>query len=79
MKLKIACAFLVMLLLVEAGTLAVLASHPAIQRMDEFPHVENDRPLLTAKQQEELDAYGRVGIDVGGNQILIITKGDEGE
>lgn len=36
-----------------------------------------DKPLISDEDQRMIDEYGSVGIDVGDDRILIITKDDE--
>lgn len=75
MKLKIAAAFLVLVLTFEIVILVLLIASPThVRPVQEWPKVENDRPLLTPAQQEELDTYGRVGLDRGDGRVWIITK-----
>lgn len=74
---KIAITVLIALIMFEAALLFKVGSSDV-----ETDNVENgisaeDKLLVSEEDQKMIDEYGGVGIDVGDNRILIITKDDD--
>lgn len=74
MREKLCIFFLLVVLSIEAGMWIAIATHEAAQQEQAWPSVESDKPVLTEVQQEELEEYGRVGIDRGDGRVWIITE-----